>query len=48
MAGTDPYHRDRVLDLSTDENGIHLYERNGERYRHPVQQTQYAISLLGE
>ncbi|THV29121.1 D-glucuronyl C5-epimerase family protein [Glycomyces paridis] len=47
-SGIDPYHRDVALPLPTDDWGINLWERAGKRYRHPVQQTQFALSLLGE
>lgn len=46
VPGVDPYFRSTPFDAETDENGIHMYERDGVRYRHPVAQTQYAISLV--
>lgn len=44
-----PYQRSAPLDLSdapVDSDGVHVYERNGSRHRHPVAQTQFAINLL--
>src|SRR5690606_28630135 len=48
VPGVDPYRRGRALEPDCDDRGVHRYERGGRRYRHPVRQTQYAISLLQE
>lgn len=47
-AGFDPYARSVAIPAETDNNGIHVWKRGRVRFRHPVVQTQFAISLLGE
>lgn len=46
VEGVNAYSRGEPYDKPTDGNGIHVYERDGVRYRHPVAQTQYALSLV--
>lgn len=46
VAGIRTYETAEPLNRSVDESGIHIYERGGVRYRHPVGQAQYALSLV--
>lgn len=49
QSGVEPYPwgLPHGLDIDpTDDKGLHLYERNGERFVHPVAQGQYVLMML--
>ncbi len=46
IAGVNPYPHEVPFEKPVDENGVLVYERDGVRYRHPVGQSQYGLSLF--